>query len=496
MALKFGTSGVRGLVSEMTDRECIAYTRAFIHYLRAACQSRGRGPTAIYTAGDLRSSTPRILKAVAFAIQREGLNLQHCGCIPTPALIHYAMQADQASIMVTGSHIPDDRNGIKFNLPWGEVLKDDEHQITLLYNRLRGAPCVACEAALTADGMLETLLADQPLAQNDDGCAQRLYAERYASYFEPGCLKDLRVVFYEHSSAARDIAPPLLEALGARVIKVGRSNTFIPVDTEAVEDTEQLQQWIRESVAHGLVSTDGDGDRPLVVDEKGSVIRGDVLGMLCADFLQADSIVTPVSSNTAVERCGRFAVERTRIGSPYVVAAMADASRKGRRRVVGYEANGGFFTASEIPNAKNDTVLRALPTRDALLPILACLAMAAERGALSSLAKTFPARFTASGIVRHFPLQTARRILDSIRQDPDGSLGKHFVDEFGPVGTCDFTDGARMVFASGDIVHLRPSGNAPEFRCYTESISPQQAQANNRKALQLVVDVLQPEIEP
>ena len=80
-----------------------------------------------------------------------------------------------------------------------------------------------------------------------------------------------------------------------------------------------------------------------------SVIAGDVLGQITAAILQAEVVVTPVSSNTGVEASGRFAeVIRTQIGSPFVIAGMEQA---GGEKVVGYEANGGFLLgfAADLP---------------------------------------------------------------------------------------------------------------------------------------------------
>ncbi|MFC1467939.1 phosphomannomutase, partial [Verrucomicrobiota bacterium] len=85
MALKFGTSGVRGLVTEMTDLECYLYTKAYVMYL----QQEGVAE-AVCIAGDFRSSSPRILGAVGFAVQEAGLNLINCGFAPTPMLADYA----------------------------------------------------------------------------------------------------------------------------------------------------------------------------------------------------------------------------------------------------------------------------------------------------------------------------------------------------------------------------------------------------------------------
>ncbi len=60
---------------------------------------------------------------------------------------------------------------------------------------------------------------------------------------------------------------------------------------------------------HGLdavVSADGDGDRPLVADETGTPLRGDLLGLIAANFLGATSVVTPVTSNSGIEAAGSF----------------------------------------------------------------------------------------------------------------------------------------------------------------------------------------------
>lgn len=76
--------------------------------------------------GDLRSSTPRILGACAQAVQDLGGEPVFCGLVPTPAMALWAFKHKIPSIMVTGSHIPDDRNGIKFYPPDGEILKQDE----------------------------------------------------------------------------------------------------------------------------------------------------------------------------------------------------------------------------------------------------------------------------------------------------------------------------------------------------------------------------------
>jgi phosphomannomutase len=288
---------------------------------------------------------------------------------------------------------------------------------------------------------------------------------------------------YEHSSVARDLLRGVLVALGAEVLSLGRADTFVPIDTEAVrpEDVSQARQWAGEYGFDAILSTDGDADRPLIGDEAGNWLRGDVVGILCAQFLAAEVVVTPVSSNTAVEKCGAFRqVLRTRIGSPYVIGGMESATSLDSRQhgnnsplVVGYEANGGFLLGSDV--LRNGVVMSALPTRDALLPMLALLSMARTRECkLSELGPGLPNRFTASDRLQSFPTQNSHALLDRLLAEP-AVASELLAPQSGEVVKTDTTDGLRMTFANGDIVHLRPSGNAPELRCYAESESVERA---------------------
>ena len=484
VTLQFGTSGVRGLVTEMTDLDCYLYTLAFLRHVRGK-----RSPGAVGIAGDYRSSTPRIKRAVAFAASQEGMTLEDWGAIPAPAVTHFGIRNNLPSIMVTGSHVPDDRNGIKFNTPYGEILKSDEKAISRLYLELKDRETFECRQApspFTEQGDLKPACQQELGKENPK--PRKTYLERYLSCFPPGCFKGSKVVFYQHSSVLREILLEILEALGAEVVSVGRSERFVPVDTEAVENAEQLSAWVRESGADVLVSADGDGDRPLIVDENGALVRGDVLGILVADFLSADSVSAPVSCNTALEKCGRFPhVSRTRIGSPFVIEAMQKALGAGHQRVVGFEANGGFLTASDLAVPGLNSTLTALPTRDAALPILALLFRSVHRReSISRLVSDLPQRFTQSGLLRDFPTKRGQELMDKFCRDGKSLAEDLFKSLLGPVQSFDFTDGARMFFVNGDIVHLRPSGNAPEFRCYTESFSEARAREINAAVLDMI----------
>lgn len=474
----FGTSGARGLVRDMTDAVCYAYTLGFLSYLRSTGQWQG-GEVGI--AGDLRASSPRIMRACGRAITDAGGRVVNGGFIPSPAIALMGLTRRIPTLMVTGSHIPEDRNGIKFNLPTGEILKRDEQGI-------REQDVQVPSTLFDAHAMFRE---EQPLPPVDPVPSEQ-YVARYTGFFPADCLLGLRLGLYEHSSVGRQLFAEVLSALGAQVTLLGRSDTFVSVDTEAIrpEDVVLGRQWAQTGRFDALISADGDADRPLVGDEQGSWIRGDIAGILCARYLGAQGVVTPVSSNTALEKSGWFEpVARTRIGSPYVIEGMQALMARGIGSVVGYEANGGFLQAT--PLVRDGRTLQPLPTRDALIVALSIVMLAREWGCpVSHLLKALPQRFTHSDRIKDFPTAESQRRL-ALLQTGDATADARamealFDGQLGAVQSIDTTDGLRIVFDHAEVVHLRPSGNAPELRAYTEASTPARAQALNTLCLDLL----------
>ena len=466
----FGTSGARGLATAMTDRVCYAYTKGFLQYLETIGELKRTGES-VAVGGDLRPSSDRVMEAVCRAADDMGYRAVNCGKVPSPALALFGLENKIPAIMVTGSHIPDDRNGIKFNKVTGEVLKRDEQGMS--------SQLVEIDDALFGpDGSFAKQI---PVRRRISGEATDDYIARYLNFFGRDALTGLRIGVYEHSAVGRDVLVKLLTHLGARVTPLGRSEKFIPVDTEAIrpEDVQLAREWAATGKFDAIVSADGDSDRPLVSDERGRWLRGDIAGILCAKFLEADSISTPVSCNTAVEKCGWFReIHRTRIGSPFVVDSMNQATAAGAQRVVGYEANGGFLLNSDIE--RGGKKLRALPTRDAVIVMLGILLLARREGkTVSQLVATLPARFTASDRLKNFAPEKSQAILARFNSGNEAAAKTAIETMFGQIcGTVaglNRTDGLRITFANEEVIHLRPSGNAPEFRCYAEAATDEHA---------------------
>jgi phosphomannomutase len=333
----------------------------------------------------------------------------------------------------------------------------------------------------------------------------------------------------------RDILPQILRELGAEVVTMGRSETFVSIDTENITDEplDRLEEFAVAAEAsgqplHAIVSTDGDSDRPLVtavlpadeVQPGGRRVRflpGDLLGIVVAEYLRADAAAVPISANDAVERRTgerRVALEKTKIGSPYVISALDELRRAGKHtRIVGWEANGGFLTGSDI--ALTAGTLIALPTRDSTLPILANLFAATEQHiGLAALWNQLPARFGRAGLLDNVPVKVSQAILahlippgDVIEVEFDGSrrvfdrsrpgvmamplaepatadwqqrkatLMRFFAPALGfdDIVRINVLDGVRVYFRNGDVAHVRPSGNAPQLRIYANSSSQARA---------------------
>jgi phosphomannomutase len=451
--MKFGTSGLRGLSADLKGRASVVYATAFGQYLLES----GRAQTGdlVMLGRDFRDSSPAIAATCALALTALGFRVADCGTVPTPALAFYGSRNKAASLMITGSHIPADRNGIKFYRPDGEIDKADEAAISDL--------AVKLESSLPEEAM-----AGEAKVEDRSGDCARAFMARNAGILSKNALSGQRIGVYQHSTVARDMMVQLLSHYGAEAIALGRSETFIPVDTEAVsaKTVALLKDWAQSLTLDAIVSADGDGDRPLVTDENGMPLRGDLLGLITANFLDAGTVVTPVTSNSGIEAAGAFTVTRTRVGSPFVIAGMQKAIFAGKDRVMGFEANGGLLTGSNF--AVNGRTLEALPTRDCFLPILAVLALAAaQKKPLSVIAASYNLPIAAADRLENFPVETSAKLMAYLRALPENLAD--FLKPIGSPSTESDIDGLRVTLADRRIIHFRPSGNAPEMRCYVEA---------------------------
>lgn len=540
--LKFGTSGRRGKVADLSQLEIYINARAEIQYLQCLYPEEGgvRAGDEFFIAHDLRPSSVsmtdgrgQIAQAITQAILDADMTPVNLGAIPTPALTAFALSKKRGSMMITGSHIPFDRNGYKTNSAIGELLKTDETPIDIhvriVRRRLYDQPFHL--SPFDANGNFKT----PPKLPTPIDNGRDFYIQRYTDFLSCSSLEGIRVLAYQHSAVGRDLFVKILQLLGAEVLPTGRSEQFVPIDTEAIGDAELAsiqslvnEAWRRHGPFQAVVSTDGDSDRPLFLgvtppaskDESPKVhfFPGDLLGLIVARWLNADAVVVPISSNDAIDLSdlGEKLQPKTRIGSPFVIAGMLQAKSKGLKTICGWEANGGFLVGSEI--TRENRVLPPLPTRDAMLPLIAVLNSANHgKRNFADLFDALPKRYGKSSLLRNFPREKSLQILKKFTPshptvndvlfnngaasvyDNSGQLLnwidyaqcktiKSSLEKFFPADSgftniikLNYTDGLRIYFDNNEVAHIRPSGNADELRIY--ALADTQSRANQIAAL-------------
>lgn len=155
----------------------------------------------------------------------------------------------------------------------------------------------------------------------------------------------------------------------------------------------------------------------------------------------------------------------------------------------GHEANGGFLLGSAV--TAHGRMLAALPTRDAALPMVAVLAYArAKNVALSAQQAQLSARCTHSDRPKHYPTAHSQALIARLEAGDDAALLARLSDMLGPIAgkavVFDKIASLRVTFADSDIIHLRPSRNAPELRVHTKSATAGRAASLNTATLDLV----------
>ena len=312
----FGTDGVRGRANSypMTADFCLKLGAAAGSYFRRDSNQSHR----VVIGKDTRLSGYMFENALTAGLTSSGMNVLLLGPVPTPAvgLLTNSMRAD-LGIMISASHNEHNDNGIKFFGPDGYKLSDEaEFEIESLISE--GVDCVFPEHIGRAKRI-------------DDG--RYRYIERVKSSFPNQMRLDgLKVVVDCANGAGYRAAPEVLWELGAEVIPIGVSPDGRNINLNCGSTSPRVAA--ETVVAHGAdvaICLDGDADRVLVIDEKGSPIDGDqFLGMIGARWLKEgklanETLVSTVMSNMRLETFLNqegITLVRTSVGDRYVVERM------------------------------------------------------------------------------------------------------------------------------------------------------------------------------
>lgn len=320
MARLFGTDGVRGEANAALCPE-LAYRLGWAAALYFG--EKVQENPLIIIGRDTRISGNLFESALATGICSAGGRVEIVGVCPTPAVAYLARTHKAAAgIVISASHNPFYDNGIKFFGGDGYKLPDAvEDEIEKLVRRIEAG---------------ENL----PRATHENiGRIKRRkeYVREYMDFVQGTAgisLDGLKVVLDCANGAAYDCMPRVLRRLGADVHVIHAEPDGVNIN-EGCGSThlEELQKTVLADGADIGVAHDGDADRCLCVDEKGEVIDGDHILVMCAKdmmekgTLAGNTVVTTVMANIgfhkAIEEAGGRA-EITKVGDRYVLENMRE----------------------------------------------------------------------------------------------------------------------------------------------------------------------------
>lgn len=311
----FGTDGVRGLANrEVTVELALKLGRAAASYFANTVD----GKPKIFIGRDTRLSGPMLETALAAGICSAGGEAHLLGVMPTPAVAYLTANSDAcAGVVISASHNPFEDNGIKFFSQAGAKLPDN------------------------VENEIQFLVENESRTQNPEGEGVGVVVDRpglaqdYIDYVVQAANIDfagLKVVVDCANGAAYELAPIILRTLGAQVIVIHDQPNGVNINKNSGSThMESLCAAVVENKAAVGIAHDGDADRCLLVDEKGQIVDGDQMMLICALELMRrkrlvdNTLVTTVMSNIGLhmamkEHGGKCVV--TPVGDRYVLEEM------------------------------------------------------------------------------------------------------------------------------------------------------------------------------
>ena len=432
----FGTDGIRGRAnrSPMTAEIALRVGMAVGMSLQ-----RGSHRHRVVLGKDTRLSGYMIENAMVAGFCAAGMDVFLLGPVPTPgvAMLVRSLRAD-IGVMISASHNPYYDNGIKLFGADGYKLSDElELRIEQLLDR-----------------DVEIALADADAlgrAKRIDGVHDRYIEFAKRTLPRSMSLSGLRIVVDCANGAGYKVAPAALWELGAEVIAINVEPNGLNINEDCGSTHPMgLAQKVHEVRADIGIALDGDGDRVTIVDETGTVIDGDQVMALIAEFwkdsgrLTGGGLVATIMSNLGLERHMAslgLTLERTKVGDRHVVEHM---------RANGYNVGGeqsGHIILSDFSTTGDGLV--------SALQVLACIKRADK---------------PASEVCRRF--EPVPQVLKNVRFSGGKPLEDKIVKEA-------IADASARLGSSGRLV-IRPSGTEPLIRVMAE--------ADDRPLVEEVVD--------
>ncbi len=311
----FGTDGIRGKVGEglMTADQVLKLGWAVGRVLAS------QGKKLVVIGKDTRISGYMFESALEAGLSAAGVDVRLLGPMPTPGVAYLTRTLHaSAGVVISASHNPYYDNGLKFFSPEGSKLDDDlEYQIEAMFE----------SPMTTADSF------DLGKAQRVPDAQGRYIEACKATIPLASSLSGMNIVIDCAHGATYNIAPQVLEELGANVVSEGAKPDGININAyRGSTHPEFLQRTVLQQGADLGIALDGDGDRMIMVDAEGEIVDGDeLLYIIARARLHAGDdvkgVVGTLMSNMGLElaiKAMGLEFERAMVGDRYVLERLKE----------------------------------------------------------------------------------------------------------------------------------------------------------------------------
>jgi len=313
MSRLFGTDGVRGKAGTYPlDPPTVRRLGG------ALARALGHGkPTRFLSGRDTRESGSWIERELAFGINSQGGSLTGAGIIPTPAIAYLTPRMGYtAGVVISASHNPFEDNGIKVFSGAGEKFTEELERLV---------------ESIIADTSWTVPAGDAPAVEQIDYRAEYLgHLRDILTNVEQ--IRGMRLAIDCANGATTTIAPRLFQELGFEVHCIGCQPDGRNINLRCGSTAPELLARTVVDGGYPLgIAYDGDGDRAIFVDEKGKIVDGDAVMLMCAKQMRREgrltgnAIVATVMSNIGLEIALRDAgidIVRCPVGDKYVMEEM------------------------------------------------------------------------------------------------------------------------------------------------------------------------------
>jgi len=438
----FGTNGIRGLVNVELTPEIAIKVGATIGTFFGKEKN-------LLVGYDARTSGPMFAKAVISGLMATGCNVLLAGMAPTPAL-QFAVKNHKmdGGIIITASHNPPEYNGIK--VIWNDGIETSHEQEVEIEN-------------IYFDSKIVFARWDKLGTKHELPGINDEYIQAIKKHVDKTKIANshFHVVVDAANSVGGLTAPSLLRELGCKITSINANidGTFpgrMPEPRpESLGDLASIVKAIKADIG---VAFDGDADRSVFVDDKGTIQWGDkTFAIIVKQYLlknKGAKIITPVSSSTLIKDIvesynGKLIL--TKVGSVTVSQKMKELDAE-----LGGEENGGVFYGPHQA------------VRDGAMTTVLLLNIMAQTGkTLAQLVAEQPQYFIEKGKIECSD-DKKEKLLQKLSEQIKGE-------------NISTIDGVKIWFEDNSAILIRPSGTEPVFRLYAEA-------KNQEKALKLVED--------